>query len=189
MARYLPDLQRHRDRVHVVLEQHNVESDFFRDFARSKTGWRRLVADAEQRAAFRFECDALKGCDAVVAISEADATQFKAMAGVEAEVSPVVVVPDDTVRGEPDTTRFCYVGNLRWRPNREGLDWFCQEVWPRIRKELPDATFEIAGIGLALDPAGVPIAPSSWRAPGIVVTGFMQDLEPLYLRSLAVLAP
>ncbi|MCZ8100873.1 MAG: glycosyltransferase family 4 protein [Burkholderiales bacterium] len=189
MARYLHALDAYRSKVRVVLEQHNVESDFFRKFAEAKSGWRGLIARAEWRAAERFESAAMKSVDAVVAISSNDADQFRKMAGVEAHVVPVVATISRSERPRPDGPRFCYVGNLRWRPNAEGLTWFCQQVWPAIRRRMPDATFEIAGIGLPSNAQGKPVVPDSWMVPGVETVGFLDDLEPLYARSVAVLAP
>jgi glycosyltransferase involved in cell wall biosynthesis len=189
MARYLPVLAAFRPKVRVVLEQHNVESDFFRKFAESQSGWRRRVAQAEWRAAERFEGAAVRSVDAVVAISSDDADRFRRMAGVEAIVVPVVTTFTRRERQRPDGTRFCYVGNLRWRPNAEGLTWFCQKVWPEIRRRMPDAMFEIAGIGLTTDAQGKPVAPEAWNVPGVETVGFLDDLDPLYDRSIAVLGP
>src|SRR5690606_35186994 len=69
MARYLPDVAAERPRCRRVLDQHNVESDFFKQFAEEKKGAKRLVARAEHAAARRFEERVLREVDAVVAIS------------------------------------------------------------------------------------------------------------------------
>lgn len=183
MARYLG--MRAMRGKRTVLDQHNVESDFFEQFASQKKGPKKLVAKAEHLAAARFEKGALRSVDAVVAISREDARRFESMAGVHAEVVPVVTEFTRGTRTPPASPRFCYVGNLRWHPNVAGLDWFCKEVWPRIRARLPDATFEIAGVGLK---EGAP-PPDAWQVPGVTTVGFLADLEPLYARSTAMLSP
>jgi glycosyltransferase involved in cell wall biosynthesis len=125
----------------------------------------------------------------VVAISDADARCFERVAGVRAQVVPVVMQAQRRVRPRPSRPHFCYVGSLRWRPNVAGLDWLCREVWPKVRARLPDATFEIAGVDLEPDAHGVLPVPAAWRVPGVETVGFIADLEPLYARSLALLAP
>jgi glycosyltransferase involved in cell wall biosynthesis len=187
MARYLPEVKRTRART--VLDQHNVESDFFGQFAARKTGIKKLVAKAEHRASVKFEKRALRGVDAVVAISEEDGKHFTDLAGVRAHVVPVVLDFTRRDRPSPGKPHFCYVGNLRWQPNVAGLDWFCREVWPLVRKRVPDATLEIAGVGLKPDASGRLPVPDAWKAPGVEVVGFLEDLEPLYARSIAMLAP
>jgi glycosyltransferase involved in cell wall biosynthesis len=189
MARYLPDVEAERPAARIVLDQHNVESDFFKQFAERTTGVKKLVARDEYRASVRFEKAALKSAQAVVAISDEDAKHFDALAGIRAHVVPMVLPFARKPRPRPATPNFCYVGNLRWHPNVAGLDWFCREVWPKIRARVPDATFEIAGVGLKPDASGKLPVPEAWKVPGVTTVGFLEDLEPLYVRSLAMLAP
>src|SRR5262245_58549988 len=65
MARYLPEIKTEHPLCHIVLDQHNVESDFFKQFADMKAGGKKLVAQAEWRAAVRFETRTLKTVTAV----------------------------------------------------------------------------------------------------------------------------
>ena len=189
MARYLGDIESERPSCRIVLDQHNVESEFFKQFADRKTGLKKLVANDEYRASVRFEKAALKAAHAVVAISTEDAKHFDALAGVHANVVPMVLAFERRERPRPATPNLCYVGNLRWHPNVAGLDWFCREVWPKIRARVPDATFEIAGVGLDKEPSGALRVPEAWKVRGVTTVGFLEDLEPLYQRSLAMLAP
>jgi glycosyltransferase involved in cell wall biosynthesis len=189
MARYLRDIKGERPFCRTILDQHNVESDFFKQFAEEKKGVKKIVAAAEYRAARKFEERALRQVDAVVAISGADAKRFHSLAGVRAHIVPLAISFERKKHLRPSKPHFCYVGSLRWKPNVVGLDWFCREVWPLVRKRVPDATFEIAGIGLKRDERGCLPVPDSWKMPGIQTLGFLEDLEPLYARSLAMLAP
>ena len=189
MTRYLSDIRAGRPEARVVLEQHNVESELFKQFAESHRGLRGQVARAERRAAARFEKRVLAAVDAVVAISGSDADHFERLAGVRAHVVPVVVEPEHVSRPRSRRPHFCYVGNLRWHPNVAGLDWFCAEVWPKIRARLAGASMEIAGVGLPPDHGDRLAVPRAWRVPGIETVGFLADLGPLYDRSLAMLAP
>ncbi|MDF2695773.1 MAG: hypothetical protein K0S65_4156, partial [Labilithrix sp.] len=184
MGRYLPDIKAERPFSRTVLDQHNVESDFFKQFAEEKTGVKKIVAKAEYAAARKFEERTLREVDAVVAISPPDAKHFRSLAGVDAHVVPVVMTFERKSRPHPGRPHFCYVGSLRWKPNVLGLDWFCTNVWPLVRKRIPDATFEIAGVGLKPDASGKLPVPAAWKHPGIETVGFLEDLEPLYQRSL-----
>ena len=187
-ARYLPLVRRLQPRARVVLDQHNVESDIWAQFARRQRGVRRAVAEAEWRRARRFEIDVLREVDAVGAISADDARAYRELAGVEARVVPQVVSFErrTETRAAP---RACYVGTLTWHPNVRGLDWFCGQVWPHVRDLLPTATLEIAGLGLEDGSRAAPLVPSAWRAPGITVLGLVPELGPLYERSALMVAP
>lgn len=189
MAYYLPVIRELLPEARLVLDQHNVESDRFVEFARRQRGLRRIVADAEARAARRYERDVLRGVHAVGAISESDAAGLRELAGTEARVVPHVVPIASRLEHEVDAPRICYAGKLSWEPNARGVEWFCREVWPLVRERLPEATLEIAGAGLPTDATGVQITPPAWRAPGITMLGFRRDIEAVYARSAAMIAP
>jgi len=188
-ARYLPLVRQSQPDACVVLDEHNVESNIWAQFAARQRGLRRLVADAETSAARRFERDTLRAVEAVAAISLDDAREYRDLAGVEARYVPQVVPFERRPDASVPFPRLCYVGTLSWHPNVRGLDWFCREVWPHVRDRLPSATLDIAGSGLAADPRGVAVVPESWRRPGIQIRGFVEDLVPLYHGSAALVAP
>jgi glycosyltransferase involved in cell wall biosynthesis len=189
MAYYLPLIRELLPTARVVLDQHNVESDRFVEFARRQRGIRRVIADAEARAAVRYERETLRGVDAVGAISDSDARRLRELAGVDAVVVPHVVTIARAVEREAEDGRVCYAGKLSWEPNARGVDWFCREVWPLVRERLPEATLEIAGSGLPVDASGRQVAPETWRAPGITMLGFRSDIDVIYARSAVMIAP
>ncbi|HEV8468136.1 MAG TPA: glycosyltransferase family 4 protein [Candidatus Limnocylindria bacterium] len=188
-ARYLPLVRLLVPRARVVLDEHNVESDIWEQFARRQRGVRRAVAETEWRATRRFEREVLREVDAVGAISAEDARAYRDLAGVEAHYVPQVVPFVARAPAASTGRQICFVGTLNWHPNELGLNWFCEAVWPLVRARLPDATFEIAGSGLPIDGAGSPLAPAAWRAPGVTTLGFLPDLRPLYERAAVMVAP
>src|SRR5205814_9290919 len=141
------------------------------------------------RLARRYEEDVLRSVDAVGAISESDSRGLRELAGVEPRIVPHVVSVAPFVERKVDAPRLCYAGKLSWEPNRRGVDWFCREVWPLLRSRLPDATLEIAGVGLPTDADGTQIRPPAWRAAGITMLGFVSDMPSLYARSGMMIAP
>lgn len=48
------------------------------------------------------------------------------------------------------------IGNWDWAPNRAGITWFLEEVWPDLRARVRDAQFVVAGLGLPTDLSAVP---------------------------------
>jgi polysaccharide biosynthesis protein PslH len=189
MMRYEKLLRRLLPQARFVLEQHNVESDFFRQFASRAPLALKPAALLEFRLARRFEMAAMRKVDAVVAISHEDARTFRAMAGVEAVVVPQRVAFDANRPFAPTAREILYVGNLSWRPNVEGLDWFFREVWPRARARDASLRLSIAGSGLKKDAAGSPVVPELWRQPGVTIRGFVDDLGPLYAKASVLVAP
>lgn len=46
---------------------------------------------------------------------------------------------------KPDELRLGFIGALAYGPNRDGLVWFRDHVWPLIRKQKPNMTLRIVG--------------------------------------------
>jgi glycosyltransferase involved in cell wall biosynthesis len=189
IAYYLPLVRSLQPRARVVLDQHNVEHERFVQFAKRQSGLRRIVADAEWRAARRYERDVLRAVDAIGAISQDDARAYREFAGVEARTVPQVATAVRHVRTDAPGQSLCWIGHLAWEPNVRGLNWFCSEIWPSVRESLSEATLEIVGAGLPRGADGTEIVPRAWRVPGVTTRGFVEDLTDVYQRSVAMVAP
>lgn len=195
MALYLPEVRRLCPQARVVVEEHNVESDFFAQFAARLPPPLGSLAAREYAAAARFEAQTLAAVDAVVTISALDADALAALVrrrtGSEAKFHVVPQVTHSLEPQRPAVAELClgYVGSLTWHPNVRGLSWFCASVWPQLRARLPEVRLAIAGSGLAVDARGRPQAPKDWQQPGIELLGYVADLESLYARCTCMIAP
>jgi glycosyltransferase involved in cell wall biosynthesis len=83
----------------------------------------------------------------------------------------------------PGSKQVLFVGSLWYRPNAEGVDWFLQQVWPRLRASVPDATLTLVGA-----------APQSVRTQwetcvGVSAPGFVPDLAASYRAAQLVVVP
>lgn len=83
----------------------------------------------------------------------------------------------------PDAPTALFLGSLIYPPNRNAAVHLMREIWPRVRREIPDAKLVIAG----RNPEGVP--GSDTPPPGIAFSGFVEDLGPLYAGTRVVCAP
>jgi len=111
----------------------------------------------------------LNAFDRVIAISRPDAATFSAWFGP----SRVILAPHPTplrpqlLRSE--LRHVMFVASA-YAPNRDGLQWFLREVWPRL-----------AGLGLVLHVVGI-VGPALQLAPAadLRVWGRVDDLEAAY---------
>jgi hypothetical protein len=189
MAAYLTRVRRLAPRARVVLEEHNVEWEIFRRLAPSFRFVLRQVTRVEANALRRYERRVLRAVDATIAISDADARDLGSLAGVAPVVVPTYI---DCASRRVETTRLPslgYAGLLGWQPNAQGLDWFCKDVWPLVRRKMPDATLTIAGPGLNRRADGSLEVPPSWTLSGITTIGYVSDLEEVYRGCVAMIAP
>lgn len=189
MMVYLPAIIQRLPSAFVILEQHNLEWQIFDRLANELPLPKLLLVKMEASLLRKRERMALASAKSVVAISKEDSAQFAELAKVSATVVPPFVELKPA-RVEPDLPpRLAYIGHLGWQPNVLGLDWFCEEVWPLIVAQQPDAQLTIAGPGLQMDASGKPIVPEKWRVPQATTVGFVKDLETLYDATKVMVAP
>lgn len=76
-----------------------------------------------------------------------------------------------------------FTGAMDYLPNIDAVRHFCDDVLPRVRREIPDTKFYIVG----LNPA--PEVKRLADIPGVVVTGMVPDVRPYYARASVCVAP
>lgn len=84
-----------------------------------------------------------------------------------------------------DRNSFVWIGNFRHGPNLDGLRWFRNEIWPRIRLKLPGASLKIYGAYPTKEVM-------QWNQPeknGILVLGSVEKLETVFMNARVNLAP
>jgi sugar transferase (PEP-CTERM/EpsH1 system associated) len=170
----------------AVMFTHNVESEIWRRHAETKSGLiGRLLYGAQHRRMLRYERRELARFDGILAVSDADRETF-ARLYPGAISQPVHVVPTgvDTDYFEPspsDATSHAMVftGSMDWLPNEDAMLYFCREVMPAIRAELPDASLAI--VGRTPTPAVKRLA----EERGVTVTGRVDDVRP-HMKDAAV---
>ncbi len=79
--------------------------------------------------------------------------------------------------------RLIFVGAFQHLPNVESMLYFCHDVFPIIRRQMPEA--ELLVVGSNPPP---PIAGLS-ALPGVQVTGFVPDIRPFMARSSVYVVP
>jgi glycosyltransferase involved in cell wall biosynthesis len=101
--------------------------------------------------------------------------------------SNVAVVPNGTWvppdRERAPGERLLFVGTLGYEPNRAGLEWFLERIWPRVRQSLPWAEVDVVG-----NHASERIQARD-GTDGVRVHGFVRELEPLWDRAALSIAP
>jgi glycosyltransferase involved in cell wall biosynthesis len=134
-----------------VLFEHNVESEIWRRHA-DTAGHpvKKMIYGMEFRKMLRYERAAVCRFQHVIAVSENDrALMTKWVDGDRVTVVPTGVdlaqyrpAPDRVDAFAPLIT---FVGAMDWEPNVDGVEYFCAEVWPVIKAEVPQARFRIVG--------------------------------------------
>src|SRR5262245_51933655 len=184
----------------AVIFTHNVESEIWRRHAETKTS--RLAAPLygrQYRRMLRYEGNALRRFDGVLAVSEADRDTFHRIypgairhpvhvvpTGVDTEyfapTNPESGIADGKSRipsPESPASSLIFTGSMDWLPNEDAMLFFCRDVLPLIRAEEPDVHLTI--VGRTPTPAVKQLAAQA----GVQVTGRVDDVRP-FMRDAAV---
>jgi sugar transferase (PEP-CTERM/EpsH1 system associated) len=171
--------------VPAVIDLVDVDSQKWFDYAavsRGPAAWLYRHEGHGLRAVER----ALAGwANAVTVVSAAEATLYQQFCpGFPAHVA-TNGVDLDYFRPDPgpEEPACVFVGALDYRPNVEGIGWFCREVWPALRRARPKITLYVVGRRPA--PAVRRLA----TLPGVELVGPVPDVRRYVARAAVVVVP
>ena len=176
LSRFLPMLAH----LPVVCTHHNVESELLSDRTKTESGARKEYVRIQARLQRKEE---ERWCPRValnVTVSDRDRDSLKEIAP-EARIE---TVPNgvDTELLAPDwsaeTRGIVFVGGLGWFPNRDALEYYCDEILPAIRTRVGDV--ETTWVGRA----GEEEIRRIGQEHGVRLTGYVPAIEP-FLRDAA----
>jgi glycosyltransferase involved in cell wall biosynthesis len=166
-----------------IVFQHNVETMIWRRYAENAPNpAARLYLKAQAGRMFRFEREVCRAALRVIAVSQEDARLMREMFGLK-EVSAIatgVDIETFTPSAEAARNGLVFVGSMDWLPNIDGIRFFCNEVLPLIRRDIPACALSIVGRTPTRE-----IRALAERDPLIRVTGTVPDVRP-YLWNAAL---
>lgn len=162
-------------RVPVLLDVHNVMSHWHHAAGRIE------LADQARG----MEVHAVRKADGVMTCSDVETHRLLAVhpeAEGKAFTAPLGVDPAEWPdrgfdRSEPRVALF---GSWGWHPNRLGLEWFAEEVWPLVQQRVSDAVALVAGTEAEPKP--------TWPT-GIRIVGRVPDLAQFTSSATVVAVP
>jgi glycosyltransferase involved in cell wall biosynthesis len=159
----------------VVYNAHNLESGFRHEL---ETGW-----GGGRRRLRSFEASLLRRSSESWMVSEADmrgALELCPEAKLRLVPNVVDVSAIAPVRGVASEPRAIFVANFAYEPNRNGLAFLLEEIFPRVWEQLPEARLTLVG-------AGLPKPPSD--DPRVESLGFVEDLASVYAGARCAVVP
>jgi len=171
-----------------VLFQHNVESEIWRRHAATAANpAKKMMYEMEFRKMARYERAAVSKFQHVIAVSENDRSLLtRWVDGDRVTVVPTGVDlaqyrpgPAAAIRSAPLIT---FVGAMDWEPNVDGVEYFCGEIWPLIKAEIPQVRFRIVG-------RNPDRRVQKWVSDSIEVTGRVPSVLEHLHQSAVVIVP
>jgi len=154
-----------------VLFQHNVESEIWRRHAATAGNpAKKMIYRMEFRKMLRYERAVVRKFQHVIAVSANDRSIM--MQWVDADRVTVVPTGVDLAQYRPDPASLdpaisdpptsdpttsdpnplaasapliTFFGAMDWEPNVDAVEYFCSQIWPAIKAEVPQARFRIVG--------------------------------------------
>ena len=191
MSQYLGVINGKKTRK--IMDFVDVDSNKWHQYAESRPWPFRLLYSREARYLARFERESVERADATTFVSEQEVKQFL-------EASPdlghrVFVSPNgvDTQYFDPDgefgapfpyeSKAIVFTGMMNYWPNQDAMIWFAREIYPQVRRAVPEAELWIVGAS----PSRSVTELSS--ISGIHVTGRVDDVRPYLKHASIVVAP
>jgi len=153
-------------------------------FLREETALALGIGDSQTVAANREkELAAYRTADAVVVVTEEDrdALERSGFVGLCFQIPNIL-----PIRARPSVSRareLLFVGGFKHAPNADGLLWFVREIWPAIKREVPEASLTVVG---SHPP---PEVLSLSEVDGIEVKGYVSETAPYLDRAAVSVAP
>jgi sugar transferase (PEP-CTERM/EpsH1 system associated) len=162
--------------VPCVLAHHNVESQLMHRRGEHERGLAaRAYVRSQARRLERYEAETCNRFAVNVMVSDADA---RMLAGISAGAR-TAVVPNGvdthyfTPRGDQQTPTVIFTGGMNMFANRDAVEWFLDDVWPEVLREVSEARF--VAIGQRPSPKILAMAA---RDPSVSVPGHVPDVRP-----------
>ncbi len=149
LAPYIPIIRKY-SKATIAMRAHNVEHEIWERVSENTPNFiRRWYLQHLTKKLRNFEIQQLVNYDLLVAISEKDLQTFQKF-GYRGKsiVTPIGIDQRDYI---PDPKSYhrdisiSFIGSLDWMPNKEGLQWFLDNVWEKLQKRFPHLTLHVAG--------------------------------------------
>lgn len=168
----------------VIYRAHNIESDIWiKAYKEEKNLLKKIILKQQSWLVEKYEREIIKNSDLIAPISIQDDIVIRSK--FNHSVTHVTLMGmsfDRPLEYEKSTMEhFLFLGRLDWPPNRDGLKWLLENVWPEI--DTAKKHLHVAGSG-----------DRSWlkayeNTDGITFHGFVDDINDLYLKCSATLVP
>ena len=172
-----------------VLFQHNVEAMIWkRHFEVQRNPLKKAYLYGQWRKAVAYERAACRRFDYVVTVSVDDRELTRREYGMERVADVATGVDTDYFRPrgleKREPFNLVFTGSMDWLPNEDAIRYFTEQIMPRVRALVPEATLTV--VGRNPYPSLLEL---SRRDASIIVTGRVEDVRPYMEKASAYVVP
>lgn len=140
---------RRKSKAKVIVRSHNLEYMIWERMARvTKNIAKQVYLNHLAKQLKKYEVNIFSQIDGVAAITDEDAEKYRKLGaktpivtipfGIDLENYPINI-------DEAEHPSLFHLGSMDWMPNKEGVDWMLQKVWPSIIAQQPNLKLYLAG--------------------------------------------
>ena len=182
---YLATIRKYSN-AKIILRAHNVEHEIWSRLAENTNHpLKSLYLGLLSKRLESYESQMINKVDGIAAITDVDAMHFKEMG---AEI-PIVSIPlsiktkeSIPTGNEADPLSIFYLGSFDWLPNREGIKWFLNKIWPHLSEHHPGLKLYIAG-------RNMPPAMKKIDLKNVEITGEVENAADFMLSKSVMIVP
>jgi O-antigen biosynthesis protein len=139
----------------------------------------------EAQAMEATELGFARSADVVITVSDTEKQIIleKVPEAVVETVPNIFKSPEAAPPGPQGRKDILFLGGFWHTPNGDGVTWFVNEIWPKIRSWEPKVQFIIAGSYVNADIKALE------QSPGVKVVGYVEDLKELFDTCRVFVAP
>jgi len=174
------------ENVPTLVDLVDVDSQKFFDYATATSGPRTWLYRIEGRRLRRLECSLPGRVNAITLVSDAEANLYRGFCPNQHTFALPNGVDLDYFQPRPASDhchRCVFVGALDYRPNVDGISWFCREIWPRIQELRPGTTLAVVG----RNPG--PVVCKLGAIQGVEIVGSVPDVRPYIAQATTAVVP
>ena len=171
-----------------VLFTHNIEAEVWeRQLGITSNPVRKLAFWLEYKALARAERRYIRMADHVLAVSERNADFIRRLVPANKVSTVPTGVDTDYFRPDPEKEsrepEMVFTASMDWMPNEDAVLYFARDIWPLIRREIPEARFWAVG----RNPS--PAVQMLDDGKDLRVTGSVPDIRPYLHRAGVYVMP
>lgn len=167
-------------KIPFVLREENIEFEIWNSYATQSMFPLKLFIHFQAHLVKKIELQIIEKSQLILAISKEDEVVFKEYQ--KTFYFPVCFRFSSPIPHQQDKKiKLLALSNWNWKPNIDGLIWFCKNVWPSFEHS-QNYHLTIAGFG-NLNPI------KSFNLKNISIVGEVESVAEIYKNSDAVIAP
>ncbi|MHC4778653.1 MAG: glycosyltransferase, partial [Planctomycetota bacterium] len=131
----------------------------------------------------RLEFQLARSCDVTFVVSDAEREILtREDPTIRVEVLPTIHDVVSMEKDFEDKENLLFIGGFNHPPNEDGVVWFVEDIFPRIKDRIPEVSLTVIGS----EPT---VRIRALESKDVVVTGYVEDIEPFFQKARLFVCP